>query len=286
MTAPRYQIVLVQPEGFIHVEALREIMEAFQEGFRDLGHEVPIRINGADEGAIPLLFGGQHLMPNAAAVLPPETIFYNAEQLAPGYPWAIERYMALLARYEAWDFSARNVERLSRRARTHALRHVPIPYARTLTRIKPAGEDIDLLFVGRLNDRRRTVLERAADAGLKVHAVVGKYGSERDALIARSKAVVNVHFAERGAFESARIVFLLANRKALICEGGEDDDVEEDLRGGMLLARYDELADACVSVARDEALRLHLAERGYAAVRAPERSAARILARTLRIPAG
>src|SRR6478672_10747978 len=101
----RFQIVLVRPAGFPHVEALREIIEAFQEGFAELGHDVPVHENSGERDAIPIVFGAQHLRSEAAKKLPADSIVFNAEQLAPGYPWHVERYLSLLDRFEVWDFS-------------------------------------------------------------------------------------------------------------------------------------------------------------------------------------
>ena len=41
---------------------------------------------------------------------------------------------------------------------------------------------------------------------------------QRDALIARSKVVLNMHYYEPGEFESVRVSYLWANRKCVVTE--------------------------------------------------------------------
>ena len=274
-------MVLVRPAEFTHVEALREILQAFQQGFAELGMQVPLRENGGDLGAIPVVFGAQHLTDSGASKLPPNAIVYNAEQLAPGYPWAADRYLALLDRFEVWDFSARNVALLEARKRQRAVRHVPIPFATCLSRLAPVPQDVDVLFFGRLSERRKRVLGAAADRGLRVAAVANAYGTERDGWIARSKVALNMHYAEGGDFERARVVYLLANRKAVVCEASPLAGLDLQLAGGVQMADEHSLVDVCASLARDEHSRERLATEGYVRVREPSQGAAAILRRVL-----
>lgn len=91
-----------------------------------------------------------------------------------------------------WDYSAANVARLA--ALGVAALHVPIGYHPVLARIERAAEDLDVLFYGSLNERREAVLDGLEARGLQVASVFGVYGAERDALIARAKLVLNVHY--------------------------------------------------------------------------------------------
>lgn len=279
-----FQLVLLKPDGFVHAEAVREIMESFRAGFAELGMDVPIQMNRFDADARPILFCPQHLPPEREHLLPRGTILYNAEQLLPGYHWATPAYLDLLARHPVWDFSARNVGIVRQRSPAADIRHVPIGYADSLARIVPATEDIDVLFFGVLNERRMTVLRRLADAGLTVHALTNAYGAERDGFIARAKVVISIHFAEGAAFESARILYLLANRKAVVCEAATPEDIPEGLADAVLATPYDGLADAVLSLLADILLRERLADAGALAVRAPGLRAATILRRTLGLP--
>lgn len=282
MTATRrFQIVLAKPEGFWHIEALREVIEAMQAGFVELGIEVPVVENRLLADARPILFGAQHVGDGEEALFPDATILYNTEQLTSGYPWVGERLLRLLARFEVWDLNSRNIALLQQMQRTTRVQYVPVGYAPLLTRIDPAQEDIDVLFVGRISERRAAVLREIAQSGLAVHAINNSYGVERDRAIARASLVVNIHLADGGAFESPRAVYLLANRKAVVCESEAPDDIEEDLREGMVAARYRELAATCIALARDAGERRRIAEAGFRAVSAPGRRYSSILRKAL-----
>ena len=98
------------------------------------------------------------------------------------------------------------------------------------------------------------------DLGLRVEALVGAHGRPRDTWIARSKVVLNMHFGEGFVFESVRVSYLLANKKAVVSERG---DGHEDFTDAVAFAEYDELADKCATFARDNEARRKLGQRGF-----------------------
>ncbi len=102
---------------------------------------------------------------------------------------------------------------------------------------------------------------------------IGRLGASRDAWIARSKIVLNVHYWEAKIFEIARVSYLLANRRAVVSERGADPTLERDLESGIAFADYDELVDRCVELLGDERARRELAERGYQAFSARDQAA-------------
>ena len=57
-----------------------------------------------------------------------------------------------------------------------------------------------------------------AHADLRVKALFGVYGKERDAWIAQSKIVLNVHYYNVKIFEAVRISYLLNNRVIVLSE--------------------------------------------------------------------
>ncbi len=183
-------------------------------------------------------------------------------------------------RYPVWDYSRANIERLAARNVPRPT-HVPIGYVPELTPIAPAHEDIDVLFYGSPDDRRRAVLDALSARGLRVESLFGIYGDSRDAWIARSKVVINVHLDgyKSQVFEIVRVSCLLANRRAVVSERGAHPSEERDLEPGIAFADYDELVDRCVELVGDERARRELGERGYQAFSA--RSQVEILRRAL-----
>jgi hypothetical protein len=147
---------------------------------------------------------------------------------------------------------------------------VPVGYAPVLSRIEPRPhEDIDVLFYGDVSARRKRVLDAVSASGLNLVIASDVYGAERDALIARAKLVLNIHNHDGiKALETARVFYLLANRKAIVTELKPDVSIDEDLRRAMVGAPYADLVSACIDLAGDATRRAALAEAGFACMKA------------------
>ena len=260
-TDTTYHILQVRPAGYVHADAVTELAQSTYHALRRLG--LAVRNEGpAGPHDVPIVFGGHLLDEAAVASLPANAILYNSEQMTPESPWIGSAYLAALATHRVWDYSQRNVERL-RALGVADVRCVPVGYVPELVRIAPANEDIDVLFYGSLNDRRKAVLEELTRRGLKVVHLFGTYGAERDQIIARSKVVLNIHFYASRIFEIVRVSYLLSNYKPVVAECDADTEVDPDIRGAVHAVPYEGLVDACVSLVRDERARRELAARGH-----------------------
>jgi hypothetical protein len=271
------QIVNVRPDGFVFAESWREAIDALHYGFAELGVDIPVRENHFRPDATPIVFGAHHLSEGEESKLPADAILYNFEQLREGYPWFQARYLALLRRFRVWDYSTRNIEYLHRSNISPEARHVPAGYVPQLSRIESIAPDIDVLFFGRMTDRRKRVIEGLADLGLEVRFLVGVFGQERDRWIARSKVILNVHASEGSLFEHLRVLYLLANRKAVVTEPGEADELDPELMRGLEVVPYDRLIESCVRLVRNPDARQTLANTGYNIITSPNRRMSTIL---------
>lgn len=257
----QFQLVLIKPANFEFVEAFREPMEVLAEGLKTLGHSAHIQLNRIGDAAIPVIFGAHHIAPADVDRLPSNTIIYNLEQLAQGYPWFTDNYLRILSRFTVWDFSTRNVAFLVKSGVASGAIHVPFGYSPCLRRIVPTeDQDIDVLFFGVQNERRLHVLRELGNAGAKVAALNNVWGTERDAWIARSRIVVNVHQATGGQFEIVRVLYLLANGKAVVSELAPDEKIDPGLEGRLVAAPYERLVTACLDLLGDENRRVALSE--------------------------
>jgi len=282
VTASTYQIVLVKPAGFGPAEPFREVMESVQHGLQTLGYGAQILENTIMPSATPILFGAHYLSRDDALRLPPETIIYNLEQLAPGYPWFQAHYLELLKRFRIWDYNWNTVNYLRTSGISSKVVHVPIAHAPCLTRIPRAREeDVDVLFYGIQTARRLRILQALGNAGLNVVALNSVWGKDRDHWIARSKVVLSMHQADSGTFEVVRVMFLLANSRPVVCEVADVTTIDASFAGAFVPARYDELVESCLIVARNPGLRAHLQEAGARSLQAPHLQASRIVARAL-----
>jgi hypothetical protein len=257
------RVVIIDPPGWDHAPIFYEMAELLVFGFQKLGHAAAATRNGFDPGALNVVLAGFHIEPALLDRLPRRTVFYNLEQVEASLFERLPALKPAFARFEVWDYSAQNVARL----RPHApvLHHLPIGTVPELTRIAPNPvQDIDVLFYGVLTDRRQAALAAMRQRGLNVHAVFGVYGAARDALIARSRIVLNMHKHDARVFETVRVSYLLANRKAVVAEVTPTTEIDPDLSDAVCGVDFDELPAACERLAQDDAARDALQERGFA----------------------
>jgi hypothetical protein len=276
----RFAVAIVSPPSHDDISggAFNEVAEAVHQGLVALGHD-SVLTNRLDLDERRTIVLGGNLLVQYALEPPKNPIYYNLEQLGDDLPWmTMPEFVDLFRRCPTWDYSQANIERLAAMGLPRPT-YVPIGYVPELTRIAPAPEDIDVLFYGALNGRRYSVLRDLHDRGLRVKWLSGAYGASRDAWIARSKIVLNIHYWEAKIFEITRVSYLLANRRAVVSERGADPGLERDLASGIAFADYDELVERCVELVGDKPARRGLAERGYRAFSARDQAA--ILQRAL-----
>jgi hypothetical protein len=264
----RFNVTIVAPEGYGFSETFREIGETLCFGLAALGYEATLAVNEFKHDATNLVLGAHLLDERTAAELPASTLLYNFEQVYGGSPWIKPLYIDLVRRFPLWDYSERNIDKWRRFCPTAGLTHVPLGYVPELTRISAAeDQDIDVLFYGVLNDRRRRILDQLIRDGLNVHAVAGLFGAERDALIARAKVVLNVHFYDTKIFEVPRVSYLLANRKAVVAEVDDDTEIDAGIRAGIAGVPYADLARRCIELVFDDVVRERQATAGFESFR-------------------
>jgi hypothetical protein len=252
----RFNVVIVKSWGYRFSESFREVADALAEGFRLAGHQANVVLNRFDPNAENLVLGA-HLLDT----LPPRSIVYNLEQHG-SKPFAnTER---ICKGSHVWDYSERNIQEW-RKLGISAV-HVPVGYSPTLTRIAPLpSQDIDVLFYGSLNPRRRKVLNQLRERGCNVKAVFGVYGQKRDKLIARAKLVLNMHYYETKIFEIVRVSYLLANQRCVVSE--KSVDLPAGLEDAAVQADYEDLAALCGDLVRNARLREIHARQGFEAFR-------------------
>ncbi len=264
--AIKFAVAIVSPPNYIHQEAFREVAETVHYGLLELGYDsVLTRITTAADFLPPrthILLGANLL--SAAPFQPPaNSILYNLEQVQTDSPWFTPARLKLYQTYSLWDGSAKNIEQFARLGIT-AVQLVPIGYVPQLSRIpNDPVEDIDVLFYGSLNPRRRQIIEALTAAGIQVETVFGVYGQDRDQLIARAKIVLNIHFYETKLFEMVRVSYLLANRKFVISESGNEPAEEATWATGIVFTDYNQLVTNCLNYLTRPLERRQIAHQGF-----------------------
>jgi hypothetical protein len=189
---------------------------------------------------------GWHLLPFKEEYSSFKYIPYQLEQLSPA-TWSAfsEDVKKVLSHaFKVWDYSEENIRFLKEQG-IDAL-HLPIGYHQSLEQV-PQGllKDIDVLFFGSVGERRQKILNiLLQEKKVRLHALFGVYGRERDEFIARSKIILNVHFYPTRIFEAVRISYLLNNRCFVV---SEESEVNPYQGVPLPMFPYEQLADACCS---------------------------------------
>lgn len=261
-----FNITMIKPEGYVHASAFDEIGETLLFGLQELSLNAKLSINAIDSEARNIILGANLLQPAAFAQLPKDTIIYNFEQLGNKSVWDTPELRWLLSNFQVWDYSKENLQYLETLDMGHDPKFAPLGYCEQLNRIQKAEhQDIDVLFYGCINERRKMVLESLREAGLNVVHLHGVFGEERDAHISRAKVVLNVHFYDSKIFETARVSYLLANKKAVVSEVGPDTLVASELREAMALVPYEDLVTTCVELVNNDGKRAEMETAGFTA---------------------
>lgn len=246
MPMTRYNVMLLAPTGYVHAEALRDVCRLLHHALDSLGYPTTFQTNCLVGDAINIVVG-YHLAPNAAIFGNARVIFYQLEQLSERDGWFTPQRLEVLRRAEQiWDYSPENAGFLAARGLNN-LRLLPLGFHEKLMSIAPAAKDIDVLFYGSLNPRRRQVLEQL-DQRCRLASVFGVYGQQRDELIARSRIVLNLHYYAAQILEQVRITYLLNNGCFVVSE----DSAINPLEGMIVTAPHEQLVETCLRYLADE----------------------------------
>jgi hypothetical protein len=270
----KFNLCIVRFPGPIpSFEAYREVAETVKYGLQAIGYDAIISDDKLMYNSVNIIFGFQILAPEMLPMLSGSTIFYNLEKMSSTDNFTdSDQYQPIMyeikSKVPVWDYNLANCD-IHRRLGITNVVHVPIGYMPEMRRIEPAVEqDIDVLFYGGVNERRRKVLQDLKDAGLKVTALHNVWGIERDKYIARSKVVLNMHLYLAHTFEIVRISYLLANSKAVVSEYCESTSIESDLLDALVLADYKDLVPACLDLVNDHKKRRFYEERVFSVMSA------------------
>lgn len=261
----KFAVSIVSPQDYVHSEAFREVGETIHYALLEMGYDSIL----TSQTVIPdrqHIILGYNLLPFYNIKISSNSIIYNLEQVYPDSPWFQPTLIDILRQYPVWDYSQSNIEQLAQLGIT-SVQYVPIGYVPQLSRIPKVEEDIDVLFYGSINERRLSILQELKAHGVKVHALFGTYGAERDRVIARSKLVLNIHFYEAKVFEIARVSYLLANQRFVISERGENSIEEAAFLPGVVFVEYDDLVTTCLDFISRSEDRRRIAEAGFQLMR-------------------
>ena len=237
----KYRICLMKPQGYIHSLCFEEIARLLESSLSAVGIDCDTRFNEFSMGRINIVLG-YHLLKFDKSLLKVRYIPYQLEQLEAKEDSYLENVRRVLENaFEVWDYSEQNIA-LLKRLNIEA-KHLPIGYHESLETIDHKAEkEIDILFYGSMGERRKRVIDELSSAA-NVKALFGVYGRERDAFIAASKIVLNVHYYPTKIFEAVRISYLLNNRCFVVSEASPVNPYEA-VR--LCQVPYDKLVETCL----------------------------------------
>lgn len=258
----KYNVTRIAPDGFLHHQGFAEVQESLGWSLASFGHEVSNTYNWFSEQQETNIILGAELLADFQRI-PKNSILYNLEQ--PSHPhMAKVRRLAKESGCQVWDYSHRSIAEWKSEGIDAV--HVPIGYTPNLTRIQHSEPDIDVLFVGWITERRRSIIDQLKSSGINVYSSASCYGGARDNLISRSKVVLNVHHDGRDRFEIVRCSYLMANAKCIVTESSSDQDEYQDLKG-LTTVPYRLLVDLCRSMVNSHEERLRMQEAAMESIR-------------------
>jgi hypothetical protein len=251
----KINICLIKPDNYIHSYAFYELGELIYFSLKELGFEATLVFNQILPNARNILIGCHLLDPKIIDQVPKSTIILNTEQIYSDTANWNKNIFAWVKNFEVWDYSKRNIEKLNEIGVDRA-KFFQIGFQKELARLNNSKtKDIDILFYGSINQRRKDVLEKLIAKGLRVKTLFGVYGKERDEWIERSKLVLNHHFYNSQIFEIVRVFYLLTNSVAVVGEVNQATSIEAMCREGIYTAKYDDLVAGCEKVLIDDVVR-------------------------------
>lgn len=250
-----FSLVKISPPGIAPAHGFDDAILPVFFALRRLGYAVEILYNRTNSRSRNIVFGSCLAPRKTGRDLPPGSIIFNLEQLTGDSKWANHDYFTHLRDFPVWDYSQANIAALARHG-IHTVQHVPPGYVPEMTRIRQdIAQDVDVLFYGLINDRRHAVIKGLYDAGIKILATQEAFGDVRDALLARSRLLLNIHYYVPARLEIVRLGYAFANRKAVVAELRGDTEIPAGLEGACAFFPYDALLDGVRELLADADMR-------------------------------
>lgn len=221
---------------------------------QELGFKTSIdNVLNTHQQTINIVFGAHKMRLEDALLKNKHLITYNLEQINTDVPWMRQPYFHFMKHTQVWDYHAHNVQKLQQSGIKHA-RLMPIAYNKFLEDMPKSQadlpKDIDILFYGLLNQRRIDMINQLINAGLKVVCTSNGPWSldERNALIERSKIVLNLHYYEtQPIFEMARCIVPISKHTTVISERLAQSIIEPHLENCAIWTPPEALVQTCLN---------------------------------------
>lgn len=200
-----------------------------------------------------ITFGQFNNNKSGTNVTPKKFIVYNFEQFISEKHWIDSNYISFLKKaFFVIDYSIINVQKMQEIGINAYFLPLNSMNMMIYPNISNIEKDIDVLFIGTINKRRRDVLNLiTANTAINCQIVTSVYFEQSLEYFARSKIVINIHYnVEDVIFEVTRLIPALENNCLILTESGIDpyynnvfrsvikiiniENVEEEIKMGLL----------------------------------------------------
>ena len=263
MKTTKFGIYLAKADTNPYVLGFAEIIELLQFSISDLGYQCDILAELPEDNTQLIVLAGQLLDQETADKLPDSAIIYQFEQLP---AFLTPTYEGLLRRCRVWDYAERNIDHLESIGIKNVA-FVPLGYHPDLERIPMAEKEYNILFYGSLSPSRESVINELNRRQLGVKHLWQIYHTERDAYVAKSKVVLNLHSFKAEIHEIARTFYLMNNKVPIVAECNSTTYIYPWLRYAMVLPQYHQIPSACEKFLADEKWQKDVGLAGYSALK-------------------
>lgn len=184
----------------------------------------------------------------------------------PNTNWFTPLYFKLLnGAHQVWDYSMTNINNLKKHIKVPFV-YMPLLYMKHITSDErlTVQKDIDVLFIGMMNDKRKAFIQKLRNSGMRVQIAKNYklWGENRDIMVRRSKILLNVHYYENAILETARLSYALSLGECLVVsEPSADKLLDRDYSKIVEFAStHDEVVEKCKKILElsDEMLKMRI----------------------------
>ncbi|MEH2920907.1 methyltransferase domain-containing protein [Samsonia erythrinae] len=225
-----------------HFLAFLDVALFYKYQFENLGKIVTITKNRLKYDSINIIFGANDIIPTGWENYC--SLFVNLENLSRDVSHVGNEYKELQKKAQFIDYNKANIKEYDESL--YDVIYAPLGYAPYLRKeFLPIEErEIDVLFIGAMNEKRKKILDLIESAGVSVSTFSSPlYGPERDFFIRNSKCVFNCHYYDSAIFEEARAFNCLSIGTPFISLLDDNESIPPYYNDSVFFLKKDELLD-------------------------------------------
>jgi hypothetical protein len=182
-------------------------------------------------------------------ITPDKYIVYNFEQFTTDKTWS-EAYINFLKKaIYVFDYSIKNVCKLHE----YGINCFFLPYMPSginkFNDLSNTKKDIDVLFIGNLNNKRRSWLKELTNEKYTVKIITNLFFEKSIEYFARSKIILNIHYyGGESILEVTRIIPALENNCIVLSEDSHDEYYNLMYKNIIKTTNIDNLKDSVINI--------------------------------------